>query len=183
MERSSHNTQLHRTTIWRNILLIGMGLSLTINLLLAFAVLDKRQSVVVIPSPAGQVYRIGEVVNPAYLEDMARDVALTVLNLHPGTTDYVSDAILKMAHPAFYGDFKRYFDGWLTDIRRRKLSTAFYPTTVTANTHDLTVRITGTLKSYIGKAEVDSESVAYLIGFHNAAGRLTLSRFEEEQEQ
>jgi len=183
MERASHNTQLHVATVWRNLLLVGLGLSLSANLALGLAILDKRQSVIVVPSPAGQTYQLGESVNAAYLEDMARDVALTFLNVHPGTTDYVRDAILKIAHPAFYGEFKRHFDGWLADIKRRKLSTAFYPTTITANTATLSVRITGVLKSFIGEAQVDAEKVAYVIGFNNAAGRLTLSRFEEEQKQ
>jgi len=183
MEHSSHNTQLHVATVWRNLLLVGMGLSLSANLVLGLVVLDKRQSIVVVPSPAGQIYQLGYTVNAAYLEDMGRDVALTFLNVHPGTTDYVRDAILKIAHPSFYGEFKRHFDSWMTDIKARKLSTAFYPTTITADTQKLSVRVTGVLKSFIGEAQVDAEQVAYIIGFNNAAGRLTLSRFEEEQEQ
>lgn len=183
MEHTAHNIQLHTATVWRNLLLVGMGLSLSTNLMLGLAVLNKRQSIVTIPSPAGRAYQLGESVNAAYLEDMARDVVLTFLNVHPGTTDYVRDAILKTAHPAFYGQFKRHFDGWLADIKHRKLATAFYPTTITADTKALSVRVTGVLKSFIGKAQVDTETVAYVIGFTNAAGRLTLSRFEEEQNQ
>ncbi len=183
MEHASHNTQLHTATVWRNLLLVGMGLSLSSNLVLGLAILDERQSVVVVPSPAGQTYQLGETVNTAYLEDMGRDVALTFLNVHPGTTDYVRDAILKIAHPAFDGEFKRHFDSWMEDIRRRKLSTAFYPTTIIADPAKLSVRVTGVLKSFIGEAQVDAESIIYIIGFNNAAGRLTLSRFEEEQSQ
>ncbi|MFQ5535491.1 MAG: TraE/TraK family type IV conjugative transfer system protein [Sphingomonadales bacterium] len=183
MERANHNTRLHTVTVWRNLLLVGMGMSLSVNLVLGLVALDKRQSVILVPSPAGQTYQLGETVNAAYLEDMGRDVALTFLNVHPGTTDYVRDAVLKIAHPAFYGEFKRHFDSWMTDIKARKLSTAFYPTTIAADTPKLTVRVTGVLKSFIGEAQVDSEQVAYVIGFNNAAGRLSLSRFEEEQRQ
>lgn len=183
MDLGSHNAHLHSVTVWRNLLLAGMGLSLTVNVLLGLAVLTKRETVVMVPSPAGRIYSTGERVNAAYLEDSARDVALTMLNVHPGTTDYVRDAILKIAHPAFYGPFKRTFDVWLADIKARKLATAFYPTTITADTHALTVRVTGVLKSFIGKSQVDSETVTYRIGFDNAAGRLTLSLFEEETDQ
>jgi len=181
MDLAGHNAHLHSMTVWRNLLLAGLGLSLSVNVLLGLAVLAKRETVVMVPSPAGRVYTTGERVNTAYLEDMARDVALTFLNVHPGTTDYVQDAILKIAHPAFYGQFKRAFDTWLSDIKARKLATAFYPTTVTADTRALTVRITGVLKSFIGESQVDSELVAYRIGFVNAAGRLTLTQFEEEK--
>ncbi len=181
MEHARHNTQLHTVTVWRNLLLVGLGLSLASNLVLGVVVLDKRQSVIVVPSPAGRTYRLGENVNAAYLEDMSRDVALTFLNVNPETTDYVRNAILKIADPAFYGEFKRLFDVWMVEIRNRKLSTAFYPTALTADTRDLSVRVSGVLKSFIGKAEVDSEALTYLIGFNNVAGRLTLSRFEEEK--
>ncbi len=181
MEHARHNTQLHTVTVWRNLLLVGLGLSLASNLVLCIVVLNKHQSIIVVPSPAGQTYRLGETVNAAYLEDMARDVALTFLNVTPETTDYVRDAILRIADPAFYGDFKRLFDVWIVEIKGRRLSTAFYPTTITADTQALTVRVGGVLKSFIGKAEVDSETLSYLIGFNNVAGRLTLSHFEEEK--
>jgi len=183
MDSKEHNTQLHTVTVWRNLLLVGVGLSLIINILLGIAVLMKSHTTILVPSPAGRVYQIGETVNASYLEDVARDVALTVLNIHPGNTDYVRDAVLKMAHPSFYGDFKRFFDTLLTDIRSRKMATAFYPTTITAKPDQLTVHVTGTLKSFIGKSEVDDESVSYRIAFNNTAGRLTLTGFEEEQDK
>ncbi|NKB55042.1 MAG: hypothetical protein GKS00_01790 [Alphaproteobacteria bacterium] len=183
MDRAGHNAQLHGAIVWRNLLLAGMGLSLTGNLLLGLAVLSGRETVVLVPSPAGRVYTAGDSVNAAYLEDMARDVVLTLFNVHAGTTDYVRDAVLKMAHPAFYGQFKLRFDGWMAEVRQRKLATAFYPTTIAADTATLSVRVTGVLRSFIGEAQVDAETVAYRIVFDNAAGRLTLSLIEEETPQ
>ncbi len=181
METAAHNARLHTVTVWRNLLLVGMGLSLAGNLVLAVAMLSRERTVVLVPSPAGRVYSLGATVNAAYLEDMARDVTLTLLNVHPGATAYVGDAILKMAHPSFHGAFKRRFDAWMEEVTRRKLSTAFYPTTLTADPKTLTVRITGVLKSFIGEAEVDSETVAYSLAFDYAAGRLTLASFREEE--
>lgn len=184
MDRGIANSRLAAVTVWRNLLLAGLGLSLAVNVMLAAFVMGKHQSVVLLPSVrAGGTYELGAAgVSRAYLEDMARTVTHTMLNITPGVDDYVLDSLLSLTHPSFYGSFRGQFEDWVAEVRDRNLSTAFYPLSLRSDPAALSVTVTGVLRSYIGEKQVDEERVIYRLSFDYTGTRLTLASLQEQRE-
>lgn len=183
MDHGLANARLHTVTVWRNLLLIGLGLSLSVNIMLSVFVLSKRHSVVLLPTiRSGGAYEIGDRINRAYLEDTARTIIHTLLNVTPGVRENVLESLLAQTHPSFYGEFRRYFSDWMEEVKSRNIATAFYPLSIRSDPATLQVTIKGILRSYIGSQKVDEERVTYLMTFDYTGTRLTLARLTEERE-
>ena len=64
----------------------------------------------------------------------------------------------------------------------RDLATAFYPTSIEADTERLSVEIAGELVTWIGREESSRNGRRYRLTFRIDGGRIGLLRFEEMED-
>lgn len=180
MNKKVHTRILSLITLQRNILFFVSVIMFIIIFLLSIKVYNSETTVVLVPNFFNSELKLSnKKVSDSYLEAISRDVILTMLNITPNNIKYAEDSILTLIHPSFYGQIKEQFNTLKQDIKKRKLSTVFYPSQIITNSTVLTSTITGELRTYIGKKEVSRRQTSYKLGYDYSAGKLSIINFYE----
>lgn len=114
--------------------------------------------------PSGTV-AVGAEVDGKYLEGLARDAMYSILNVSPEATDYARDALARIAAPDSRTKIITIWDDILLDVRKREISTAFYPAIFNVNTTALSVVVDGDLLTFLGSTMIAREKRRYQIAF------------------
>ena len=117
-----------------------------------------------------------------YLEDMARTAAVTLLTLTPENAAHVRRTAARLAHASARGAIGAWVESQAARMAGRDLATAFYPTSIEADTERLSVEIAGELVTWIGREESSRNGRRYRLAFRIDGGRIGLLRFEEMED-
>jgi len=182
MNKKVHTRVLSLITLQRNILFFVSVFMFIIIFLLTIKVFKQETTVVLVPNFFSTELKLSnKKVSDGYLEAMSRDVILTILNITPDNISYAQDSILTLIHSSSYGKIKEQFEVLKQDIKKRKVSTVFYPTQIITNSSNLTAEIEGELRTLLGKKEVNRKKTSYHIGYNYSAGKLTVVNFYENK--
>ena len=150
----------------RNLSLAVVAILLISNLFLSLALLTSDKEVVLVPNSLDKDSSITNgKMSPAYLEAITRDVLNLMLNVTPASAEYSSKAVIKITHPAFYGQLKKDLNERNKDVIGRRISTFFSPQSMVVNETFTGAIITGKLSTYLGKEEVLTEDKMYSITY------------------
>jgi conjugal transfer pilus assembly protein TraE len=175
----------------RNIAIIIASISFLTTFLLTICLLNKDIQTIIMPSSLSQMQSGGnsnisysnKKVYNSYLEAFTRDVIYTMLNLSPNNVEYAEKSILSFTHSSTYGTLKQQLETIKTNITSKKFSTAFYPVSIAPDSDNLLVVVEGNLYTYLGQKEVANQKKTYEIKYDYTAGRLTISGFNEVEEE
>lgn len=180
MENGNLNIKLQVAMKQRNILSYVSGALLLISLLLVIKLMISERVTIIVPSHISNAYEISDQkVSSYYLEDIAKEVIFTFLNVTPGSVDFAVEQILEMVEPSYYGELSKDLYQISKDVSRRKVSTTFYPLSMEVNEELFTVNITGELHTYVGKKRTGKEKKSYYLRFKYSSGRLLINEFYE----
>ena len=99
---------------------------------------------VLVPVVSGPAWTVGETwAGRRYLEDTARTVAVTLLTLTPENAGGNPRGGGAMAHPSARGEIAAWVETEAARLKRRDLSTAFYPTGIEVATDELAAEVSG----------------------------------------
>lgn len=166
MEKEGLLAQANQILKQRNLALAIGCVLLVANLFLAAEVLFFGKEVVLVPNSLDKDSSIANgKMSPAYLEAITRDVVNLMLNVTPASAEYSSKAVIKITHPAFYGQLKKDLNERNKDVIGRRISTFFSPQSMVVNETFTGAIITGKLSTYLGKEEVLTEDKIYSITY------------------
>ena len=107
---------------------------------------------------------------------------MTLLTVTPENAAHVRRAAARMSHPSARGAIGAWVEAQAARMAGRDLATAFYPSSIEADTERLTVEIAGELVSWIGREESARHDRRYRLAFRIDGGRIGLLRFEEMED-
>lgn len=159
-------SKAHHLFKQRNLLLVGLGFSLSSTLFLSVAVLNKSERIVIIPMNSMEhrlVYEDGD-FNDAYLIDWANSLLRELLTVNPETVDFQNKKFLELSLSSNL--LKEKLEQLSRDIKRDHVATVFYPKTFSIDRSTQQITITGTFMAYFGqdKNPVVS-SKTYILGY------------------
>lgn len=164
----------------RNSALVALVIMMISNLFLSLALFSSDKEVVLVPNSLDKESAITNgKMSPAYLEAITRDVINLMLNVSPASAEYTSKTIIKITHPAFYGQLKKELNERNKDVIGRRISTVFSPQSMVVNETFTGAIVTGKLSTYLGKEEVLTEDKLYSITYNFEGFRPLVIDFHE----
>ncbi len=180
MIQSDLLTQAEAIQKQRNIAIAVGAILLLSNLLLVGAVVFGDKEIVLVPNLLEKESSLTSgKMSPQYVEALTRDVVNVMLNITPSNTEYATKSILKITHPAFYGQLKFDLQKRAEDIINRKISTHFFPQTITIGEDVKSVYVVGKLTTYLGKENVSEEEKTYSIVYDYEGFKPLVVSFQE----
>ena len=168
----------------RLVLAALLALSMGLNGILGHGLATRERMAVLVPAVSGPVWTVGETwAGRRYLEDTARTVAVTLLTLTPENAAEVREAVSRMAHASARGQIAARVETEAGRLRRRDLTSAFYPESVEVAGDELAVEVTGELVTWLGREEATRERRRFRLVFAVDGGRVGLLRFEERERE
>ena len=168
----------------RRWVLVTLATSLSINVILAMAILTKtdRVTTVLMPvtdtRPAASFEVTETTVSPDYLSLVARDLLTMVTYNTPTNVDRHRAQLMKYVAPESFGAIEAELVREAQLIKAKHASLLFDVTGHAVNANDLTVDFAGLRRTLIGKEETAREAMTYRWAFRMKGGRLYLKSIE-----
>lgn len=182
MIEKEYTRRLQITIKQRNIF-IGISIILFVLLIVIIGLLTtKSKTVVLIPSNLETEMRISSDgnVSQSYVEQFARDIMYTALNITPHSIAYSHKSILEISHPKLHKDLSHQFALHEKDVIRKNISSYFSPHNFRFNDDSkLKVIAEGELVTFVGKDLVSKEIKHYKLSFELNGTKLSLIGFRE----
>ena len=183
MKHDAMQAERRRVRDTRLVLAVLLGVSMCVNGLLSHGLSSRESMAVLVPAVSGPAWTVGETwAGRRYLEDTARTVAVTLLTLTPENALEVREAASRMAHPSARGQISAWVEAEAAELRRRDLSSAFYPHGIQIAERELAADVSGELVTWLGREEATRARKRYRLVFAMEGGRIGLLRFEEREE-
>jgi len=183
MEFQTRELKIMQLIQRRNLLTVGLALSVLLNLIQAITVtnlLGKNRVVLVPPEIKEPFWVSSSDVSHEYLQQMTDYYLTLILNVTPETAAVKRELLLKCVHPSGYGSVKEQLISEESEIRKRQISRFFVPISYEVNNTEHWVKALGDLTILVGQQKVSVERVEYRIQYQLEAGRLLIEAFSEE---
>ena len=115
-----------------------------------------------------------------YLGDMANYVLQQILTVSADSVDFQNKVILKMTDPDAYGKLKAELDAAALRIRKDRISTVWTARKEIISEQAKSVRVSGSLKTYIADVLTSTRDKEYIVDFYiTSSGRLYVANVQE----
>lgn len=163
----------------RNVIYGLISLSAVIGVGWGWTVVNS--TVAIVPPEVKRPYELGaNYASRDYLADMANYVLQMRGTVSPDSVDYQNKVILKMTDPDGYGKLKSELEGAALRIRKDRIATVWTPRKESVSERDKTVRVSGSLKTYIADVLTSTRDQEYLVEFNvTSSGRLYVLKVAE----
>ena len=140
-----------------------------------------RETIRIVPPEIRRPYEIGaNYANKDYLAEMSAYVLSSVLTVTPDTVDYNTKVILKMTHPDGYATLKTALEASAARLKRERITTIWSLRSEVVDERNLTLKASGSLKTYIADKLVSESPKDYFVKFLvTTSGRLYVTKIEE----
>ena len=168
----------------RRWVLVTLATSLSINVILAMAILTKTDRVTTVLMPVTDTRPVASfevtetTVSPDYLSLVARDLLTMVTYNTPTNVDRHRSQLMKYVAPESFGAIEAELVREAQLIKAKHASLLFDVTGHAVNANDLTVDFAGLRRTLIGKEETAREAMTYRLSFRMKGGRLYLKSIE-----
>lgn len=180
MQSSNLILQAEKILKQRNVAIVVSCVLLSSNFFLSAAIFFSEKEYILVPSTLEKEVLVSNgKLSMSYLEPITRDVVNLMLSVTPQNTEYATNSILKITHPAFRGQLKAALFERNQDILKRRISLHFHPQTIVPGEEPKTVIATGKLSTYLGREEVSLEDKSYSITYTQEGFRPLVSNFHE----
>ena len=168
-----------QTVTQKNFLLGFLCVSLLLNVLQVVERLTVTEKVIVLPpSITKDVWIKGNSVSESYLEEWSLYLTNLLLNVSGKTIGYQSELALRHVSPDFSGKLQKKFKKDAAALQKNNATTTFFPKEIRVLEKTMTVFVTGTFTTYVGKEKVSQHEQTYQLNFVFNKGRfLQLTNF------
>jgi type IV conjugative transfer system protein TraE len=180
-----YTKKLDSTIKQRNILFLCLIASFIVLTLLIIILVTKSRTVILVPSNLQTEMRLSTdgKASKTYIEQFARDIMHTMLNVTPSSIKYASKSILKISSPKLHKTLSHQFAVYEKDVINKNISTYFSLHTITFPTEDnLSVLTEGEMITFIGKDIVSKQNRKYKLRFELNGTKIFLIGFNEVEE-
>ena len=163
---------------------VTLATSLSINVILAMAILTKTDRITTVLMPVTDTRPVASfevtenTVSPDYLSLVARDLLTMVTYNTPTNVDRHRSQLMKYVAPESFGAIEAELVREAQLIKAKHASLLFDVTGHAVNANDLTVDFAGLRRTLIGKEETAREAMTYRLSFRMKGGRLYLKSIE-----
>lgn len=179
MQTEFAHAQAQRYLAQRNRLAAICAVLGTISVLALGAAITRDEHVVLVPVTSETLTVSSGGIDAHYLELVARDTALMLLNRSPESLDYWMEQVLKVADPAAHGRLKADLVKIVDEQRGSDVSQAFVIRSMLVDTKSLTASVTGTLKTFVGAQVIASQERTFRFAWAKRGLSLGLTGFEQ----
>lgn len=182
MKSILQQSRLGHVIQYRNGYLLLALCSLVLNGLLVLALfrLVGHERIVIVPPQIEKSFWVsGNQVSPEYLSEMSLFFANLRLNMTASNAASQREILLRHVSSNHYSELKSELVKEMESLKKRHITTAFFPVDVKVDPKKLISRITGDLQSTIGDMHIPSQRVTYQVAFSYDSGRLQVKSFEE----
>jgi conjugal transfer pilus assembly protein TraE len=165
----------------RNILAIISVISVLCTFLILIVLLNQNEKIILIPTLSDKTTLSSTHVDHHYLERLTRDVSNLVLNISPGSGEYVAKELMPIIDPSRYPEIQRKLGGYMKSVKKRRVTTIFFPNNIEVNTKELTSKISGTVKNYVNNRIVKTSEKTFVMHWLLRGSRVYLTGFEEKE--
>ena len=168
----------------RNILLgIVSGLFIS-NSMLAIKLYHQQTMVILVPTIENELKVSNDFVSDEYLKLRAEQITNLLFSIRGENSTYVTKELLKQVDSSNFAKFRAQIDSlaedislrgyryWFTDVQKLEI-----------NNQELTVKITGSLETYLGERQINRELKTYELKFKNRNGLVNLETFREVKDK
>ena len=165
----------------RNILAIISVISVLCTFFTLIILLNQNEKIILIPTLSDKITLSSTHVDHHYLERLTRDVSNLVLNISPGSGEYVAKELMPIIDPSRYPEIQRKLGGYMKSVKKRRVTTIFFPNDIEVNTKELTSKISGTVKNYVNNRIVKTSQKTFVMHWLLRGSRVYLTGFEEKE--
>ena len=159
---------------------VGLLLSIVLLFVQSYVHSIAEHRVVLVPSVLSPNMMISNKgVSKDYLTYFAKDVVYLLLNVTPETTKSSKKALRRLIHPESFARIAKEFDGYIADIQSKEATLSFSITELDVDIDNLSVDVTGYLRTYVGSKQVSSDLKNYRVAFKHSGALLLLNEFAE----
>ena len=83
--------------------------------------------------------------------------------------------------PSRYPEIQRKLGGYMKSVKKRRVTTIFFPNDIEVNTKELTSKISGTVKNYVNNRIVKTSQKTFVMHWLLRGSRVYLTGFEEKE--
>ncbi len=166
----------------RNALFFSAMALLAVVVLLTLTVLQQQTRVVLVPSRVADGMVAFGAQDNRYIEAIALDVVYAVYNVTPSSLVHSRDVIERVTTAQHREHVLEVFDETSKDYERRKITTAFFPITISYQLANNRVVVEGQLKTFLNTTLVSTASKTVAVSFAIEAGSARVSGIKVLQE-
>ncbi len=169
----------HQIVSQKNFLLGFLGVSLLLNILQVAERLTVTEKIIVLPpSITKDVWIKGNSVSESYLEEWSLYLTNLLLNVSAKTIGYQAELAMRHVSPDFSGKIQKKLVRDTDALQKNNATTTFSPKEIKVIEKTMTVYVTGTFSTYVGKERVSAHEQTYQLNFVFNKGRfLQLTQF------
>lgn len=134
-------------------------------------------------SGAPSYLKSASIVDSHYLSLMTENFINERLNVSPETVDANHKRLLSFVSHKNYPHVLRQLTQEAQAIKSKKMSSTFDITQIKSNPGELSARVSGVLKRYVGLQALDEQRMSYGLQFHYKDGRLSIVKFAPLKEK
>lgn len=167
----------------KKLFLILFCTSLLLNVLqTAERLLSSEKIIILPPVITKEVWIKGNTVSESVLEEWALYLTNLLLNASSKTIAYQSELALRHVSPEFTQSLHTKFKQDALRLQKNNAATTFYPKEIRVDEKNMTVVVTGTFSTFVGKEKVSAHEQSYQLQFVFNQGRfLQLKQFKQIQ--
>jgi conjugal transfer pilus assembly protein TraE len=154
-----------------------IGAALVFALAIIHRQVDSARTIITPPVIDRTFWVSGSKVSNEYLELMGPFIAQMILDISPSSVQYKRDTLLKFVRPESHSGMRIQMDKEGERLGKLGASTVFRIARVTPNAESKSVRMDGTLSTYINSKEFNTDA-SYDAQFTYDGGSLWLISFE-----
>ncbi|MCK6431585.1 MAG: type IV conjugative transfer system protein TraE [Burkholderiaceae bacterium] len=148
-----------------------------------YAVLGRERTVLVPPVIEKSFWVQHDKVSASYLEQMASFMAYLVLDTSPHAVDWKGRLLLQYAAPKDAPAFQQKLGVEATRVKQLNATTVYSIKGLAPDEKTMSVRMSGTLATYVNDQRVSDVAKAYRLKFTYTGNRILLQSFEEVEEK
>ncbi len=161
-----------QTVTHKNFLLGFLCVSLALNILQVVERLSVTEKVIVLPpSITKDIWIKGNTVSESYLEEWSLYLTNLLLNVSAKTIGYQAELALRHVSPDFSGKIQQKFNKDAAALQKNNATTTFFPKEIRVVEKTMTVFVTGTFATFVGKEKISAHEQTYQLNFVFNKGR------------
>jgi conjugal transfer pilus assembly protein TraE len=186
MDFKVYQSQLSQLSARFNLMVCLVFGLLISNMLLSFFIYFafRHHTVEITPFSGSPGYlKSASFVDTHYLSLMTENFINERLNVSPETVDANHKRLLSFVNHQHYSNFLKVLTQEAKVIKTQKMSSTYDITQIKTNPNDLTARVYGRLKRYVGTQNISDLQRVYELSFKYIDGRLSIVQFALKKEK
>ncbi len=184
MKLAAYTFQLSQTRRQRDLLLIGIIISMVLNMGLtglSYKLSDQYRIVITPPVIDESFWIENRKVSSSYLQQMADYFSRLLLNTTAVSANNRREAVLSLVDNTSYASFQHLLLDEEEQIKKNNFITMFTPAQFNVDVERLTVEVIGELSIFQGKQQVKNNHKTYKLkfSFSGKSGKLLVKGFED----